>query len=81
MGILGDKEGKSYFFFAASARRGLLKAHFWQQLQLLWPFWHTDALSDEAWILDSRACSWKNKNKSEDALSERDLGKHQNKQK
>lgn len=28
-------------------------------------------LSDEAWSLDSCACSWKNKNMSEDTLSER----------
>lgn len=60
-GILGSKEGKNWLWFAASARRGLLKAHSWQQLQLLCPFWHRDVLSGEAWILDSRACSWKNK--------------------
>ena len=38
MGILGGKEEDCFFFFAASARRDPLKAHFWQQLQLLWHF-------------------------------------------
>lgn len=70
-GTLGAKEKKDRFFLHCLSSQGPAESSFLTAITALWPFWHRDVLSDEAWSLDSPACPWKNKNMSEDTLSER----------